>query len=94
MVAPVTEELAAQLVGRVRFAKLNVDDNPPTASRFEVRWCSRAGRDVDRMVGCSPPGPRGSLSRPWLGSTRTEHFHYPWGSFDPVEHKRYGYFFC
>lgn len=37
MIAPVLDELAAEMAGRVRFAKLNVDDNPATAERFGVR---------------------------------------------------------
>ena len=59
MVAPVIEELAAEMAGRVRFAKLNVDDNPATASRFGVRSIPtllvlQGGREVDRIVGALP----------------------------------------
>src|SRR5262247_4719495 len=36
MVAPVIEELAAEMAGRVRVAKLNVDENPPMVARFGV----------------------------------------------------------
>ena len=58
-IAPVIEELAAELVGRVRFAKLNVDENPATASRFGLRSIPTllvvsGGREVDRMVGALP----------------------------------------
>jgi thioredoxin 2 len=56
---PVIEELAGELAGRVRFAKLNVDENPATASRFNVRSIPtllvlRGGREVDRIVGVQP----------------------------------------
>src|SRR4030095_1154520 len=37
MLAPVLDELAVEMAGRVRFAKLNIDENPATASRFGVR---------------------------------------------------------
>ena len=59
MVAPVIEELAGELAGRVRFAKLNVDENPATAARFGVRSIPtllvlREGREIDRIVGALP----------------------------------------
>ena len=37
MVGPVVEELAKEMAGRVRVAKLNVDENPATAARFHVQ---------------------------------------------------------
>ena len=37
MVAPVIEELAKEMAGRVRIGKLNVDENPATAARFGVQ---------------------------------------------------------
>ena len=57
--APVVDQLAAELAGRVRVAKLNVDENPATAARFGIRGIPtllvmRAGREVDRMVGVLP----------------------------------------
>jgi thioredoxin 2 len=59
MLAPVVEELAAELDGRVRVAKLNVDENPITAGRFVIRnipalLLLRAGREIDRIVGVQP----------------------------------------
>ena len=37
ILAPVIEELAVDLAGRVRVGKLDVDENPATAARFGVR---------------------------------------------------------
>jgi thioredoxin-like negative regulator of GroEL len=59
MMAPVIDELAAQMAGRVRFAKLNVDENPATAARFKVSSIPtllvlKAGREMDRIVGVQP----------------------------------------
>ena len=59
VVAPVLEELAAEMAGRVRVAKLNVDENPVTATRFNVQSIPtllllRAGRELDRIVGVQP----------------------------------------
>jgi thioredoxin 2 len=59
MIAPILDELATQMAGRVRFAKLNVDDNHATASRFQVRSIPtllvlKRGREVDRIVGVQP----------------------------------------
>jgi thioredoxin 2 len=59
VIAPVIEQLAAEMAGRVRVAKLNVDDNPETAERFNVRSIPallvlKAGREIDRIVGVQP----------------------------------------
>jgi thioredoxin 2 len=59
MLAPVVEELAAEMAGRVRVAKLNVDENPATAARFQVRSIPtllvlKGGREVERIVGVQP----------------------------------------
>lgn len=59
MIAPTIEELAAELAGRVRVAKLNTDENPLTTGRFGVRSIPtllviKDGREVDRLVGALP----------------------------------------
>ena len=59
IITPVIEELAAEMAGRVRVAKLNVDENPATASRFDLRSIPtllifKGGQEVDRLVGVQP----------------------------------------
>lgn len=59
MVGPSVDALAIELAGRVRVAKLNVDENPHTAGRFDIRSIPTMlvmvqGREVDRIVGALP----------------------------------------
>jgi thioredoxin len=59
MIAPVLDQLASEMAGRVRFAKLNVDENRQTASRFNVvsiptLLVLKGGKEVDRIVGVQP----------------------------------------
>jgi thioredoxin 2 len=59
MIAPIIDQLAIELAGRVRVVKLNVDDNPRTAARFGLRSIPtllvlKDGREVDRLVGVQP----------------------------------------
>jgi thioredoxin 2 len=59
MIAPTIAQLASEMAGRVRFAKLNVDENPATAARFRVNSIPtllvlKGGQEVDRIVGVQP----------------------------------------
>jgi thioredoxin 2 len=59
MIAPAIDQLASEMAGRVRVVKLNVDENPLTAERFNVRnipalLLIKGGREVDRIVGAQP----------------------------------------
>ena len=59
MLAPVVDQLSAELAGRIRVAKLNIDENPGTAARFGVRSIPtllvlRHGHEIDRLVGVQP----------------------------------------
>jgi thioredoxin 2 len=59
MVAPAVEQLAAEMAGRLRVGKLNVDENPVTAARFQVHGIPallvfKNGREVDRIIGAQP----------------------------------------
>jgi thioredoxin len=55
-VGPIVDQLAGEYAGKVRVGKLNVDENPATASRFGARSIPtllilRDGREIDRTVG-------------------------------------------
>jgi thioredoxin len=59
MIAPALEELAAESGGRYAIAKLNVDENPRTASSLDVKSIPmlliyKRGQIVERIVGLQP----------------------------------------
>ncbi len=59
MVAPIVEELAGEYEGRVKFVKLNTDENPAVSSRYGIRSIPtllvfKDGQLVDRIVGVAP----------------------------------------
>jgi thioredoxin 2 len=58
-IAPIFDQLATEMAGRVQFARMNVDDNPLTAERFRIQSIPallilKAGQEVDRIVGVQP----------------------------------------
>ena len=58
-VAPVLDELAGEMDGKVRIAKLNVDENQQTAYQFQVSSIPtfilfKNGKMADRMMGAMP----------------------------------------
>jgi thioredoxin 1 len=60
-VAPVLEELAEQMHGKVRIAKVNVDENQDIAVQFQVSSIPtfilfKDGEAADRMLGAMPKG--------------------------------------
>lgn len=59
MIAPIVEELATELEGRIKVAKLDVDANPMTAAQFGVMSIPtlilfRGGKAEKRIVGYRP----------------------------------------
>jgi thioredoxin len=71
MIAPVVEQLASEH-GGIRFGKLNVDENPSTASAFGVHGIPllvffKDGAERGRVVGAVPKGQIEAAIRQYLG---------------------------
>jgi thioredoxin 1 len=61
MVAPILDEIAQEQAGKLRVAKLNVDDNPGIARRFDVMSIPtmivfKDGQPTKRLVGARGKG--------------------------------------
>ena len=59
MVAPVVDELAKEYAGKVTFAKVDVDQNPKTASSYGIMSIPtllifKEGKPVSHLVGFRP----------------------------------------
>jgi thioredoxin len=59
IIGPVMDQLAAESHGQYRIAKLNVDENPLVASRFQIASIPtmllfKDGQLLDRLVGVQP----------------------------------------
>ena len=70
--APTIEELTEKYAGKVLVGKLNVDDNPRTAERFQIfsiptTLIMKNGREVDRIVGLVPKNHVEAVLRKHLG---------------------------
>jgi thioredoxin 1 len=60
MMAPVLEATAEKFTGRVKFAKINTDENARTAQAYGIMAIPtliifRDGREIDRLVGFISP---------------------------------------
>ena len=59
MIGPSLEEISTELAGKVKIAKLNLDENPELAAKFGVRSIPtlaifKGGEVVDIAVGAKP----------------------------------------
>ena len=59
MVAPVVDKLAERYEGKFKFYRLNVDENPQTASKYKVMSIPtliffKGGEAVDTVIGAVP----------------------------------------
>ena len=67
MIGPALEEIAAEMQGKVKIAKVNVDENPDIASKLGIRsiptlMMFNGGKLAGQKVGAAP---KGDLSK-WI----------------------------
>jgi thioredoxin 1 len=70
MIGPALEEIAAEMQGKVKIAKVNVDENPNIASHYGIRsiptlMLFKGGKLAGQKVGAAP---KGDLST-WIQQT-------------------------
>lgn len=58
--APVFEQMSVEYAGKLRFAKMNTDENPDTPVKYGIQGIPtviffKDGREVNRMVGFGGP---------------------------------------
>jgi thioredoxin 1 len=61
MISPALEEIASELGGKVKIAKLNIDENPQTTVKYGVRSIPtlilfKNGEPTSMQVGAAPKG--------------------------------------
>jgi thioredoxin len=71
-VSPAVEALGRELAGQLKVVKLDIDQSPAIAERYDVRSIPlllllRDGNEVDRAIGAMPAG----QLRSWLASRLT-----------------------
>lgn len=59
IVSPIVEELASKHAGKLKVAKMNVDDNPKTPGQYGIRGIPtlilfKGGQVADQIVGAVP----------------------------------------
>ena len=72
MMEPVLEEVASETAGKVTVGKLNVDENPATATRFDILSIPTLlvfvdGAVAKKLVGAMPKKKLMDELSPWLG---------------------------
>jgi thioredoxin 1 len=60
-IAPILEDLASEFAGKLKVAKVNVDDNQDLAVRYSIHSIPtllvfRDGKEVERLIGALPKG--------------------------------------
>jgi thioredoxin 2 len=73
MVGPVVAELAGEHAGRLKVVKVNVDDNPRSAPRYQIQGIPRLllfhdGHVVEDVVGALPKAALAQKLAPYLAA--------------------------
>jgi thioredoxin len=73
MLAPFLEQLAVEFAGKMKFARLNVDDASELAQHYDITGVPtlmlfRGGNAVDQVVGLVPP----NILKTWLEKAANE----------------------
>ncbi len=73
MIAPIMDELAPELAGKVKIAKVDVDNNPAVAMEYGIRSIPQLllfheGKVVDTIVGLVPKNFIMQRLEPYLGN--------------------------
>jgi thioredoxin 1 len=71
MVAPIVEEIASEQNGKLKVVKVDVDENPQTASQYGVMsiptlMVFKGGQAVERLVGYMPKAKLMQVVQPHL----------------------------
>lgn len=74
IIGPILEDLSKEFAGRLKVVKVNVDDNPATAQRFQAfsiptMVVMKDGKVVDRIVGAIPKPALSARLTPYLLKT-------------------------
>ena len=72
MVGPILEEISAEQVGKVKIAKVNVDENPELSSTYNVMSIPtmiifKKGQPVEEFVGAMPKASIEKKLDKWIG---------------------------
>jgi thioredoxin 1 len=73
IIGPIIDDLAKEFDGKVKFVKVNVDENGEISDRYQIQAIPtlivfKNGQQVNRIVGAAPKGKYQALVREVLGS--------------------------